>query len=77
MYGRARTAKALSSRIENPQARELEKVRIKEIRRSKTPASMLALSDAFDSAMQNYVIPKTPFFYTTFLDNFQTRNSFI
>ncbi len=43
---------------------ELEKVRIKEIRRSKTPASMLALSDAFDSAMQNYVIPKTPLFET-------------
>jgi len=25
---------------------------------------MLALSDAFDSAMQNYVIPKTPVFDT-------------
>jgi hypothetical protein len=44
MDGRARTAEAPPSRIGNPQDMELEKVRIKEIRRSKTPASMLALS---------------------------------
>jgi hypothetical protein len=32
---------------------------------------MLALSDAFDSAMQNYVIPKTPVFGSL---NFHLKN---